>query len=113
SSHTPADKIEEGIFEIVNQLNRGRYLVTSIAERESIAELNLIAGRRAKNSTAYASALMYLRAGRGLLTNEVWNRNYDLVFSIESLTAECELLTTAMAAAENRLSMLAERAKGA
>ncbi|MFL6314960.1 MAG: AAA family ATPase [Terriglobales bacterium] len=113
SSHTPADKIEEGIFEIVNQLNRGRYLVTSIAECESIAELNLIAGRRAKNSTAYASALMYLRAGRGLLTNEVWNRNYDLVFSIESLTAECELLTTAMAAAENRLSMLAERAKGA
>ena len=113
ASHTPPDKLEEGIFEIVNQLNRGLHLITSIAERERIAELNLIAGRRAKISTAYASALKYLHAGRGLLTDETWNHNYDLVFSIEYLLAECELLTTDMAAAENRLSMLAERAKSA
>jgi predicted ATPase/signal transduction histidine kinase len=113
ASHTPPDKLEEGIFEIVNQLNRGLHLITSIAERERIAELNLIAGRRAKISTAYASALTYLHAGRGLLTDETWNHNYDLVFSIEYLLAECELLTTDMAAAENRLSMLAERAKSA
>jgi len=113
ASHTPADKLEEGIFEIVNQLNRGLDLITSIAESERIAELNLIAGRHAKTSTAYSSALKYLRAGRGLLTDETWNHNYDLVFSIEYLLAECELLTTDMAAAENRLSMLAERAKSA
>ncbi len=111
ASHTPPDKLEEGIFEIVNQLNRGSHLITSIAERERIAELNLMAGRRAKISTAYASALKYLHAGRRLLTDETWNRNYGLVFSIEHLLAECELLTGDMAAAENRLSMLAERAK--
>ena len=113
ASHTPPDKLEEGIFEIVNQLNRGSHLITSIAERERIAEFNLIAGRRAKMSTAYASALTYLHAGRGLLTDETWNHHYDLVFSIECLLAECELLTAAMAAAEHRLSMLAERAKSA
>ncbi len=113
ASHTPPDKLEEGIFEIVNQLNRGSHLITPIAERERIAELNLIAGRRAKISTAYASALKYLHAGRGLLTDETWNHNYHLVFSIEYLLAECELLTTDMAAAENRLSMLAERGKSA
>jgi predicted ATPase len=89
ASRTPPDKLEEGIFEIVNQLNRGSHLVTSIAERERIAELNLIAGTRAKNSTANASALKYLHAGRGLLTDETWNHNYDLVFSIEYLLAEC------------------------
>jgi len=113
ASHTSKDKLEEGIFEIANQLNRGSHLVTSIAEHERIAELNLIAGRRAKISTAYASALKYLQAGRGLLTDETWNRNYDLVFSIEYLSAACELLTADMAAAENRLAMLAERAKNA
>ena len=75
--------------------------------------MNLIAGRRAKISTAYASALKYLAAGRALLTDETWDRNYDLIFSIEYLMAECELLTADMAAAENRLSMLAERAKSA
>jgi predicted ATPase/signal transduction histidine kinase len=111
--HTAADKLEEGIFEIVNQLNRGAHLVTSIAEHERIAELNLIAGRRAKTSTAYTSALNYLHAGRGSLTDETWNRNYDLVFSIEYLLAECELLTADLSAAENRLLMLAERANNA
>jgi PAS domain S-box-containing protein len=113
ASRTSPDKLEEGIFEIVNQLNRGSHLITSIAEHERIAELNLIAARRAKMSTAYASALKYLHAGRGLLADETWNRNYDLVFPIEYLLAECELLTLDMAAAENRLSMLAERAKSA
>jgi predicted ATPase len=48
-----------------------------------------------------------------LLTNDTWNVNYDLVFSIEYLLAECELLTTRMATAERRLSLLAELAKNA
>src|SRR5471032_2823871 len=113
ASHTAPDKLEEGIFEIVNQLNRGAHLITTIAERERLAQLNLIAGRRAKMSTAYASALKYLHAGRGLLTDESWNHNYELVFAIEYLLAECELLTGGMVDAENRLSMLAQRAKSA
>jgi hypothetical protein len=46
----------------------------------------------------------------GLLTDDAWGHNYDVIFSIEYLLAECELLTTDMGAAENRLSMLAERA---
>ena len=111
AAQTPLDKLEEGIFEIVNQLNRGSHLLMSIAERERLAELNLLAGRRAKVSTAYASAVKYLRAGRELLLDETWNRNYDLAFSIEFLLAECELLSTDMACAENRLSALAERTR--
>jgi PAS domain S-box-containing protein len=93
AEHTPAEKREEAIFEIVNQLNRGSHLITSIEDRERLAELNLIAGRRAKRLTAYDSALKYLRAGRALLAEETWERNYQLIYSIEHLTAECELLT--------------------
>ena len=113
ATHTPPEKLEEAIFEIVNQLNRGSHLVTSVEERERVAELNLIAARRAKTSTAYASALKYLQAGRALLTEETWDRNYELIFSIEYLMAECELLTADMVAAEKRLSMLAERPRSA
>jgi predicted ATPase len=113
ASHTSAEHVEARVFEIVNQLNRGSRLITTRAERERIARLNLIAGRRAKDSTAYASALTYLHAGRELLTGETWEHSHDLVFSIECFLAECELLTTDVEAAENRLAMLAERAKSA
>jgi len=111
AERTPPEKLEEGIFEIVNQLNRGSDLITSTAERDRLAELNLVAGKRAKLSTAYASALKYLTVGRELLTDETWQRNYDLVFSIECLLAECELLTGNLLRAEDRLSKLAQRAK--
>jgi PAS domain S-box-containing protein len=111
AEHTPPAKLEEAIFEIVNQLNRGSHLIASAEERERVADLNLLAGRRAKLSTAYASALKYLRAAGVLLTDETWERNYKLAFSIEYLMAECELLTIDMVAAEDRLLRLAERAK--
>jgi predicted ATPase/signal transduction histidine kinase len=110
-SNTRPEKREEAIFEIVNQLNRGSHLVTSTEERVLVAELNLIAGRRAKLSTAYVSALSYLAVARALLTQESWTSSYQLIFSIESLLAECELLTADTVAAEDRLSMLSERAK--
>ena len=48
AEHTPPAKREEAIFEIVNQFNRGSHLITSDEDRERVADLNLIAGRRAK-----------------------------------------------------------------
>ncbi|MFL6310473.1 MAG: PAS domain-containing protein [Terriglobales bacterium] len=109
---TPQQQLEESIFDIVSQLNRGSRLITEAGEREAAANLNLIAGRRAKASTAYTSALKYLHTGRSLLSEETWTINYELIFSIESLTAECELHTADMVAAEARLSMLAQHARG-
>lgn len=111
ASHTPAAKREEAIFEIVNQLNRGSHLIGSVEDRERVADLNLVAARRAKSATAYDSALKYLKAAGALLTEETWERNYDLMFSIEYLMAECELLTAEKAAAENRMTRVAERAR--
>jgi PAS domain S-box-containing protein len=111
ADHIPAPEREARIFEIVNQLNRGLHLLTAAAERSRCAELNLMAGSRAKRSTAYTAALTYLRAARALLTEESWDERYPLIFSIEYESAECELLTADMAAAERRLSMLAQRAR--
>src|SRR5579862_4807823 len=85
---TPADKLQERIFEIVNQLNRGVPLVTSDAERLQIAELNLIAAWRARASTAYKSALVHLAAGEALLCEEHWETHYDLRFPLALHRAE-------------------------
>jgi len=109
-AHTPKDEREEVIFEIVNQLNRGVALISSPDEREQLAELNLIAGKRAKDATAYASALTHLTAGRALLPEDCWGRCAALTFELEVHRAECEFLTGAFAAAEERLSQLSSRA---
>ena len=106
AAHTPPEKREEAIFDIVNQLNRGAALITSQDEREQLAELNLLAGKRAKASTAYASALTYLAAGAALLPDDAWERRHELTFALELHRAECEFLTGALAAAEERLTML-------
>jgi len=111
AERTPREKREEAIFEIVNQLNRGAHLIDLAGERERVADLNLTAARRAKSSTAYDAALKYLRAGSAMLTEETWTHNYGLVFSIEYLMSECELLTAETATAEGRMSRLAQRAQ--
>jgi predicted ATPase/signal transduction histidine kinase len=110
-AHTPPAKREEAIFEIVNQLNRGSHLIASVEERERVADLNLVAGTRAKSAIAYDAALKYLRAGSVLLTEDTWQRNYELAFSIERLMAECEMLTAEMDAAEDRMLRLSQRAR--
>ena len=95
----------------MNQFDHGAALIDSREERERVAELNLIAGKRAKTSTAYAAALNYLGAGRELLADDSWERRYDLIFPLEYHRAECELLTADMDAAEKRLTMLSERSR--
>jgi len=110
AAHTPAEKREETIFEIVNQLNRGAALVTTGEDREQLAELNLLAGQRAKATTAYASALTYLTAGAVLLPEDSWEHRHELTFALELHRAECEFLTGALAEAEQRLEALSARA---
>src|SRR4051794_32928485 len=110
AAHTPPDKPEKAIFDIVNQLNRGAGLMTSTREREQVAALNLLAGERAKASTAYLSALNYLTAGAALLVEDCWARRRELPFALELNRAECEFLTGALAEAEQRLEALSAHA---
>src|SRR5580658_4783651 len=109
-TETPADKREEAIFEILNQLNRGAPLITQPEERDQLAELNLLGGKRAKGATAYASALTYLIAGRALLKDDCWERRHELIFALELNRAECEFLTGQLSVAEERLAALSNRA---
>jgi PAS domain S-box-containing protein len=112
-AHTPAERREEAIFEIVNHLNRGTALITSADEREQLAQFNLIAGRRAKSSAAHATALNYFVTGSKLLPHDAWDRRHQLAFSLELNRAECEFLTGLLPAAEVRLAALSTRAADA
>jgi PAS domain S-box-containing protein len=110
AAQTPTEKREEAVFDIVGHLNRGAALITQREERNQLAELNLIAGKRAKGSTAYASALTYLIAGAAQLAEDRWERRHELTFALELNRAECEFLTGQSSVAEERLAALSTRA---
>jgi PAS domain S-box-containing protein len=110
SAHSPPRKLDEAIFEIVNQLNRASSLVTAPEERVQLAEFNLLAGKRAQASSAYVSALNYLTAGAALLTDDSWQQLRELHFTMELNRAHCEFASGVIAEAENRLRNLSIRA---
>src|SRR6185436_19135841 len=67
---------------LVNQLNLGAALISEWPEKVRAAELNLVAGRKAKTSTAYAAASTYLAAGIAVLSDDGWRRCYDLTLDL-------------------------------
>jgi serine/threonine protein kinase len=86
--NTPESQIEEKIFDIVNQLNHGSELVNNQQQREQFANLNLIAGQKAKSSTAYEPALMYLQQGLVWLGINGWQTQYE---TAQALSVEASL----------------------
>ena len=91
--NTPANKESQIIFEIVNHLNLGFDPVSSDEKRIELAKLNLKAGRKAKDSAAYESALNYFQSGiKGLPVN-TWNSNYEITLSLFIEAAEASYLS--------------------
>ncbi|MBC7174442.1 MAG: AAA family ATPase, partial [Polyangiaceae bacterium] len=72
----------------VNHLNLGSARVEDRAERVRLAELNLVAGRRAKSSNAFDAASHYLDAGLDLLPEEAFESCYSLALALHVEAAE-------------------------
>jgi PAS domain S-box-containing protein len=86
--NTPEEEREEKIFDIVNQLNIGVELITHQTERDELTQLNLIAGHKAKSSTAYDTAEKYLNVGLELLDIECWQNHYRLTLQLHEESTE-------------------------
>lgn len=89
-ANTPNEIVEENIFDIVNQLNLGMQLISELTEKSELAKLNLIAGKKAKASSAYEVALNYFTVGLDLLPESSWKTHYKLTYDlyVEALEAE-------------------------
>lgn len=72
----------EKIFEIVDRLNAGRSLITDANEQLQLVKLNLLAGKQAKNATAYRAARDYLIVAMAGLTDQAWSNQYELVLDL-------------------------------
>ncbi len=58
-SSLSAEEREERIFDIVHQLNQGRYLLVEAGERHQLAQLNLMAAKKARVSAAFDTHRVY------------------------------------------------------
>ncbi len=89
----PVNEQAEHIFDIINQLNIGRILIDDIGERSQLAQLNLIAGKKAKVSTAYTAAVEYALIGLEFLSENSWENQYKLTLELHELVTEAGYLS--------------------
>ncbi|MFM9266488.1 protein kinase domain-containing protein [Tychonema sp. BBK16] len=109
--NTPTEKLEENIFDIVNQLNVGIDCLSLQSEKNELAGLNLIAGRKAKAANAYEAAVKYLNAGMSLLAPDSWVCNYSMTLHLYVETLEAEYLNTNFGQAEILAEVVLRSAK--
>jgi predicted ATPase/serine phosphatase RsbU (regulator of sigma subunit)/tRNA A-37 threonylcarbamoyl transferase component Bud32 len=109
--NTPPDSLEENIFDIVNQLNKGAELIATDSEKNQLARLNLKAGKKAKDSTAYEPALQYLEAGLALLPPDSWQTEYEFTLALHVETVEVYYLNTRFEEAEQLGAVVLQEAQ--
>jgi PAS domain S-box-containing protein len=103
--------VEENICEITEHLNKGASLIEDLDERQELAQLNLAAGKKAKASVAYESALSYFNAGLEMLSGNSWQNLYELTLSLHVEAAESAYMSTDFSRAEGLTNVVINKAK--
>jgi predicted ATPase/class 3 adenylate cyclase len=106
-----AEERADRIFKLVDHLNLGRELIVDDQEQVKLAKLNLVAGQKAQDATAYAAAKEYLTTGMEGLTSDSWSQDYDLTFKLYKKRAEVEYLNGNFEQAEALIYLTLEQAK--
>ncbi|MFB2920172.1 trifunctional serine/threonine-protein kinase/ATP-binding protein/sensor histidine kinase, partial [Aerosakkonema funiforme] len=104
-------ELEEKLFDIVGHLNLAIELITQPQEREALAKLNLQAGVKAKNSTAYAAARVYLQTGLKLLQTNCWQHQYELTLNLYVTGAEVAYLNGDFEGMEQLAALVLQQAQ--
>jgi predicted ATPase/two-component sensor histidine kinase len=108
---TDKNKLEKRALDIVNHLNQAVELMGDRLERDDLAELNLLAGKKAKSSAAYGPGLKYLETGIDILGEQKWERCYDLSLDLHTHAAEAALLATSFDKMEHLIGEVDRRAR--
>ncbi|MDZ8257160.1 AAA family ATPase [Nostoc sp. ChiQUE01b] len=110
-NNIPVTEQEEKIFELVNQFNIAVEFISPQAKRDELAQMNLIAGRKALASTAYPAAVKYLTIGIQLLASDSWETKYQLILALYETAAEAAYLAGDFRQMEQLVEVVLARAK--
>jgi predicted ATPase/signal transduction histidine kinase len=105
---------DDRIFEVVRHWNAALGLLGRTAtpdERTRVAELELLAGRRARRIQADEAACRFFGAGVSVLGDEGWKWAYDLTLALHLGLAEAEQLAGRPEAAEAVCARVVQRAR--
>ncbi|MBD1821515.1 AAA family ATPase [Cyanobacteria bacterium FACHB-DQ100] len=97
---SPVERRNDLIFELTEHFNIGQALITAPQERLELANLNLQAGYKAKQATAYSAAQQYFTSARTIL-GDAWSEQYELMLSLHREQAEVEYLLGNFEAAQD------------
>ncbi len=106
-----AENHDEQLFEVVNQLNLGAALIQDLTERQNLAQLNLLAGRKAVATTAYALASEYFGKGQGFLSADAWDQTYELTLDLYSEAVEVAYLNGQLELMDRLAEQVLQRAR--
>lgn len=98
--NTAAPNRNERLFDILSHFNFSISLISEPEERQKLANLNLVAGKKAKAGMAFDPALKYLATGVELLDDDSWRMQYPLTFALHLELSECQNLIGNFDAAE-------------
>lgn len=110
-THSNEAELDERIMEVVGHFNEGRALITDPDERKQLARLNLQAGIKSKQSSAYNSALDLLRIGHEMLGDSAWQSDYSLAWNLNNELQQCFYLTGDWQHADAWTEMLLEHSR--
>jgi len=99
------------LFEVCNHMYLGAELIDDQQERLQVAHCHLLAGQRAKLSTAFDAALKFFRQGTEVLREDGWTANRQLAVELYTMRAEAEYLCNHFDTAESLFALVKQYAK--
>ncbi|MBL7812044.1 MAG: AAA family ATPase [Bacteroidetes bacterium] len=102
--------IEVELMEVVGHLNQALPMITVPEQRMALAGMNVGAGKKAKESNAYAHAIELFRTAIDLLPPDAWKTCNELAFGANILLAESEFLHGNFPESENIYNHILEEA---
>ncbi|AVH62120.1 trifunctional serine/threonine-protein kinase/ATP-binding protein/sensor histidine kinase [Nostoc sp. 'Peltigera membranacea cyanobiont' N6] len=112
-NNAPVTEQKENLFEIVNQLNIGKSLIFEPEAQIELAQLNLNAGEKARDATAYNAALEYATTGIALLNSLTWQTHYNFTLALHELATETAYMSVNFEQIEKWADIVLQQAKTA
>ncbi len=90
--NTPSNDLDGQLFTILEPLNNARHLITEPVEKACMLALNVRAGIKAKNASAFQAAVSLLRIAKASLIENAWEQHPNQTLTVYKELSEAEYL---------------------